>query len=31
MSFTVIGKRIVEIDVVRDPNRLRRVGLEALS
>ncbi|HWH60648.1 MAG TPA: sigma-70 family RNA polymerase sigma factor [Terriglobales bacterium] len=31
MSFTVRGKRIVEIDVVRDPNRLRRLGLEALS
>jgi RNA polymerase sigma factor (sigma-70 family) len=31
MSFSVRGNRIVEIDVVRDPNRLRRLDLEALS
>jgi len=31
MSFTVRGSRIAEIDVVRDPNRLRRLDLEALD
>jgi hypothetical protein len=31
MCFTVKGDRIVEIDVVRDPNRLRRLDLAALN
>lgn len=31
MSFTVRGDRIAEIDVVRDPNRLQRLDLAALS
>lgn len=31
MSFTVRGDRIAEIDVVRDPNRLQRLNLAALS
>lgn len=31
MSFTVSGNRIAEIDVVRDPNRLRRLNLAALK
>jgi hypothetical protein len=30
MSFTVSGNRIAEIDVVRDPNRLRRLDLAVL-
>jgi RNA polymerase sigma-70 factor (ECF subfamily) len=31
MAFTVRGNRIAEIDVVRDPNRLQRLDLEALN
>jgi RNA polymerase sigma-70 factor (ECF subfamily) len=31
MCFTVRGDRIAEIDVVRDPNRLRRLDLAALK
>ena len=31
MSFVVKGDRIVEIDAIRDPNRLRRLNLAALS
>jgi RNA polymerase sigma factor (sigma-70 family) len=31
MCFTVKGDRIAEIDVVRDPNRLRRLDLAALT
>jgi RNA polymerase sigma-70 factor (ECF subfamily) len=31
MSFTVRGNRIAVIDVVRDPNRLRRLDLAALN
>jgi RNA polymerase sigma-70 factor, ECF subfamily len=30
MSFIVRGNRIAEIDVVRDPNRLRWLDLEGL-
>lgn len=30
MCFTVKDKRIAEIDVIRDPHRLRRLGLTAL-
>ncbi len=31
MSFTVKGNRIAEIDVIRDPARLRRLNLAALN
>lgn len=31
MSFTVVGSRIVEVDVLSDPERLRRLDLSALA